>query len=415
MSCATGSRRHRRVPRGSSRDGDRRLSVIDLAHGWQPLYSRGDRVVAFQNGEIYNYRALRVDLEAQGFTFATHSDTEVLAHGYALWGMDVLLQRVDGMYAIAILDRDGRELHLARDRFGEKPLFYRAAPGRFAYASDLSALAALPWAGDVRSIASRLTAISRCTMYPAIAPFLPARDTSCRASGCSFRSTHQCQSGSGTTVCPVRGRTARTRRGAVAADRGLSLLPLVADVPVGVFLSGGIDSSLVAAIAARESPHINTFSIGFPSAAHDDPHAREVARHIRSNHHEFVFDQTGSWSSCPRSRRRLTSRSVTRRRCRSSGCAARRGSLSPWRSPGKVPTRSSGATATTRARTGRCAARCAGCCEACSSHGGPKGNAGTSIRSRSPRPRAFRCSPTPRCASGSCMRRLRRRTTGIAR
>src|SRR5512141_1738478 len=116
--------------------GMRRLSVIDLEGGWQPLFARNRQVVAFQNGEIYNYRALRRELEAGGRVFATHSDTEVLAHGYDAWGIDGLLARIDGMYALAILDRDTRVLHLARDRFGEKPLFYAAAGEQFAYGSD---------------------------------------------------------------------------------------------------------------------------------------------------------------------------------------------------------------------------------------------------------------------------------------
>src|SRR5205823_3280275 len=113
--------------------------------GAQPLTSRGGRVVAFQNGEIYNFQQLRRDLESRGHVFKTLTDTEVLSHGYAAWGIEGLLQRIDGMFALAILDRDSRELHLARDRFGEKPLFYAESPGRFAYSSTLTALAALPW------------------------------------------------------------------------------------------------------------------------------------------------------------------------------------------------------------------------------------------------------------------------------
>src|SRR3977135_1513212 len=125
----------------------RRLSIIDIEGGRQPFFSRGGEVVAFQNGEIYNYRELKRQLE-RGYQFISQSDTEVLAHGYAEWGADGLLERLDGMYAIAILDHGTRELHLARDRFGEKPLFYSCSKGRFAYSSDLLALAALEWIGD---------------------------------------------------------------------------------------------------------------------------------------------------------------------------------------------------------------------------------------------------------------------------
>lgn len=97
----------------------RRLSIIDLAGGWQPFYSRNQEVVAFQNGEIYNHKELKRELELAGFEFKSNSDTEVLAHGFSKWGMRGLLERLDGMYAIAIFDRSLRKLYLARDRFGE--------------------------------------------------------------------------------------------------------------------------------------------------------------------------------------------------------------------------------------------------------------------------------------------------------
>src|SRR5712692_9533908 len=126
----------------------RRLAVIDVATGSQPFFSRGDQIVAFQNGEIYNYRELRLELEQHGYHFISNADTEVLAHGFAEWGIEELLRRVDGMYAIGILDRRQKELHLARDRFGEKPLFYTHAKGRFAYSSSLLVLAALDWVSD---------------------------------------------------------------------------------------------------------------------------------------------------------------------------------------------------------------------------------------------------------------------------
>ena len=126
----------------------RRLSVIDLSGGWQPLFGRQGQVVVFQNGEIYNYRELKSHLVDLGYIFSTQSDTEVLAHGFVEWGAEGLVDRLDGMYATAILDRESRELHLTRDRFGEKPLFYAFSQGRFAYSSNLLALAALPWVSD---------------------------------------------------------------------------------------------------------------------------------------------------------------------------------------------------------------------------------------------------------------------------
>ena len=119
--------------------GNRRLSIIDLAHGHQPMASGDGRVVVVQNGEIYNHAALRAELTAGRHRFATHCDTEVLVHGYEQWG-DELLERLRGMFAIAIWDARGRRLVLARDRFGIKPLYYRPDAGGLEFASELRAL-----------------------------------------------------------------------------------------------------------------------------------------------------------------------------------------------------------------------------------------------------------------------------------
>ena len=270
--------------------GMRRLSVIDLATGDQPLAARGGRVLAFQNGEIYNYRALRRELEGAGCVFATQSDTEVLAQGFDRWGIDGLLARIDGMYALAVLDRDARVLHLARDRFGEKPLCYAAAGGRFAYGSDAGTLAALPWVG---------TALDPLSLERYLAlHYVPGEAT-------IFRNVRRVLPGERLEVpldAPVPKRVryyvpalaAATELGdeALAAKVEHAVASrLVADVPVGVFLSGGLDSSIVAALAARHLPGVLTFSMGFASAAHDESeYARELAAAIGSRHHHFTFD-----------------------------------------------------------------------------------------------------------------------------
>lgn len=269
--------------------GMRRLAVIDPAGGNQPLYSRGGRVVAFQNGEIYNHGDLRVELEAAGFVFETHSNTEVLAHGYAHWGMEDLLARLDGMYAFAILDRDRRMLHLARDRFGEKPLFFAAVNDRFAYGSNLFALAALPWMPlDIDGEA--------IDQYLAL-QYVPGPRT-------PFRHIRRLLPGERLEVpvdapVPVRRRYYRPvlhPQRPLGDDALEAMLDhavrsrMVADVPVGVFLSGGIDSSTVAALAARAQPGISTFSIGFEDPRFDEsPYAEAVARHIGSTHYAFRF------------------------------------------------------------------------------------------------------------------------------
>jgi asparagine synthase (glutamine-hydrolysing) len=280
--------------------GMRRLSVIDLEGGWQPLFGANGEVVAFQNGEIYNYRALRDELECLGFAFRTHSDTETLAHGYVAWGIDGLLARVDGMYALAILDKRSGELHLARDRFGEKPLFYAAADGRFAWASNLLAIAALPWVGtetDAQALDGYLAAhyvAGPRTFFRNVRRLLPGHRMSLRIADPK----------------PVVARYYRPRldEASLVGDEELAAVleesvrsRLVADVPVGVFLSGGLDSSLITAIAAKAQPGIMTFSMGFDSAAHDEAeHAQRVAGHCGTRHHRFRFDEVSFETLLPR-------------------------------------------------------------------------------------------------------------------
>lgn len=277
----------------------RRLSIIDLETGAQPFFSRDRQIVAFQNGEIYNYRELRKKLEAQGVQFTSQSDTEVLAHGFAEWGAERLLQELDGMYALAFLDRTARELHLARDRFGEKPLFYTYTAGRFAYASNLLTLAALDWVSDEidQQSLDRYLALhyvpGDATIFKAIKRVLPGERLVVPLDN----------------PAPVRQTYFRPRLGeqkSLRADELSHIIEaaiesrLVADVPVGVFLSGGLDSSLVAAVAARKHPGIATFSMGFQSAAHDESqHAQLVADSINSQHHHFEFDENSFRSLLP--------------------------------------------------------------------------------------------------------------------
>ena len=272
--------------------GMRRLAVIDVEGGGQPLLSSDGQVVAFQNGEIYNHADLRRELERCGVGFRTSSDTEVLAHGYAQWGMEGLLEKLDGMYALAILDRRTRRLHLARDRFGEKPLFYSHAGERFAYSSNTTALALLPWVnldidpGSVDRYLALHYVPGRRTIFKGIHRLLPGEwlTLSLDTYAVSLE-TYYCPTL--TPVEPVASRELLVRIESAVTSR------LVADVPVGVFLSGGIDSSIVAAVAAKHHPAIDTFSMGFKDARFDESvHAQTVARAVGSSHHHFTFDET---------------------------------------------------------------------------------------------------------------------------
>lgn len=269
----------------------RRLSVIDLEGGWQPLFSRGDAVVAFQNGEIYNHRALRTELERAGHAFTTASDTEVLAHGFAEWGMRGLLERIDGMYAIAILDRGTNRLWLARDRFGEKPLFFTADADRFAWASSMRAIVrstgmrAIDPRGLDAYLALHFVPGDR-TILEGVCRVLPGEMLEVDVETLAVRRERYYRLPVGTIVDRPNDEIAERIEASVRSR-------LIADVPVGVFLSGGLDSSLIAAMAARHTGGIDTFSMGFASDRHDESRfAKLVAEAIGSRHHHFLFDES---------------------------------------------------------------------------------------------------------------------------
>jgi asparagine synthase (glutamine-hydrolysing) len=273
--------------------GMRRLSILDIENGTQPFFSSDKNIAAFQNGEIYNFMELREELELSGFGFSSSCDTEVIAHGYAHWGMEGLLRRLDGMFAIAIVDRYKNKLVLARDRYGEKPLFVASKGRRFAYASSMLTLAALPWVdSDLDSDA--------LLRYLCLG-FVPGEATACGGirrvpPGCAMEIDIDTASTALAryTAFPYEAPAAESFD-ADALDETLSRAVrsrLIADVPVGLFLSGGIDSSLIAHYAAKTQPGIHTFSIGFDDDAHDESvHAKAVARQVGARHHHFTFEK----------------------------------------------------------------------------------------------------------------------------
>jgi asparagine synthase (glutamine-hydrolysing) len=272
--------------------GHRRLSIIDLAAGAQPMLDAGGRAAVTFNGEIYNYRELRAELEAKGFAFATGSDTEVILNGWLAWG-EACLDRFEGMFAFALWDRKTRTLFAARDRYGKKPFFYTLQNGVFAFASELSALRALPFlrfTTSRRQIAQFL-AYEYCptpaSIHREAAKLPPAHFLILREGGEPRIAPYW------TLPAPEERATAPEpelcERLVALLDRAVARR-LVSDVPLGVFLSGGLDSSLVAALMARHGP-VKSFSIGFREASYDEsPHARLVAGRIGSDHTERILD-----------------------------------------------------------------------------------------------------------------------------
>ena len=272
--------------------GHRRLSIIDLAGGKQPLSNEDGTVWITFNGEIYNYRELRADLEAAGHRFRTDSDTETIVHLYEQFG-DKCLDKLRGMFAFAVWDRRRRRLLLARDRLGQKPLVYREEPGRLLFASEIKALLQVP--GVPREVDP--LAIDEYLTYL----YVPHPRT-------MFRGIHKLPPGH----CAVyeNGKLSITRywnpdlnfessdsqaelRERLAATLDDSVrLRLRSDVPLGAFLSGGIDSTAIVGLMQRHSAQpTKTYTIGFPVADYNESEfALAAAEHLGTDHHESIVE-----------------------------------------------------------------------------------------------------------------------------
>ena len=277
-----------------------RLSIIDLNGGRQPIGNETGTIHAVLNGEIYNFRALRSRLQRRGHRFATQSDTEVLVHAYEQDGEEFVAD-LDGMFALALWDGPQRKLLLARDRMGEKPLYYYDGPGVFVFGSELRALLEhpdVPRALDLRSLSryllfdavpaphsildgiAKLAPAHTLVVSPGAKPHVTPYWTLSFAPDDSLSEAQWCDRLIGRLEGSVRSR-------------------LVSDVPVGVFVSGGIDSGAVAAFAARHanpSP-LRTFAIGFDAPSYDERgFARIVADRFGTEHCEIVFGATDALS-----------------------------------------------------------------------------------------------------------------------
>lgn len=270
--------------------GMRRLSSIDLSTGSQPILSENESIIVVFNGEIYNFRELREELEQKGHRFSTNSDTEVIVHAYEDYGYDCL-KRFNGMFAIALWDTNRKELLLARDRIGIKPLYYTLDNANIVFASEIKPILEYGIRREVDEIALANYFILRYvpaprTMFKGVNKLEPGHYMVFNEKGMEKRKYWDLKfeplSGDRnyfvTTASDMLRRTVNKMR--------------VTDVPVGAYLSGGIDSSVIVALMSelQEEP-VKTFSVGFEGEYDETPYARIVAEHLGTEHHEIFVDE----------------------------------------------------------------------------------------------------------------------------
>ena len=271
--------------------GHRRLAIIDLATGKQPMYSSDGDVVLVFNGEIYNYVELKDELSNLGHEFATTSDTEVIIAGYKQWGLDCQ-KKLNGMWALALWDAKRKQLLLSRDRMGEKPLHYSVKDGTLTFGSEIKSL--LAYRSDYQPATELLHVYlslgyvpAPYTLYSGISRLLPGHYLVVRDDVVEDRTYWDLPS---ITESDMRRDSERIYREFEEYFLDSVRIRMRSDVPFGAFLSGGLDSaSVVAAMSAQSSLPVETFTIGFAERGFDERHlAKEVAEHFRTNHHEQV-------------------------------------------------------------------------------------------------------------------------------
>ena len=290
--------------------GMRRLSIIDLHTGEQPVYSEDRSIVVVMNGELYNFREVRADLEKRGHRFETQTDTEILPHLYEEYG-DAMLEHINGMFAFALWDKRQKKLLIARDRFGEKPLYYGVFDGKLIFASEPKVLLANP------SVKAELN-LDALRQYLSF-DYVPAPHS-------IYKNIYKLPAAHLLILEKGEIRTRRywnltwekkeTKSLESSAEELRELLAdavrmrLVSDVPLGILLSGGVDSSTVAAFATQfSSEKVKTFSIGFEEDSFDESKfARQVAVHLNTEHYEEklsvekaadLISEIGTWLDEP--------------------------------------------------------------------------------------------------------------------
>ncbi len=293
----------------------RRLAILDLSPaGHQPMTSRSGRWTIVFNGEIYNHRTIRGELSSAGVRFVGHSDTETLVEAVDRWGMSAVLERTNGMFALAAWDDREQRLLLARDRLGEKPLYWFHHAGRFAFASELRALRVLPDV-DLRIDAASVASLLQWSFIPH--PHTIYEDVRQLAPGGLLEVTVDddavdVRESAWWSLAATIDRALGERRSTSLDEAADELEPLLADavamrlesdVPLGSFLSGGIDSSLVAAFAQRADAtrRLHTFTVAMPGVGFDESaHAAVVARHLGTDHHTVRLTSADAFDLIPR-------------------------------------------------------------------------------------------------------------------
>ena len=280
--------------------GHRRLSILDLSiEGHQPMRSQNGRYVMVFNGEIYNFAPIRRDLEELGHTFRGHSDTEVMLAAFVAWGLVPAVQRMAGQFAFALWDRELRRLHLVRDRFGEKPLYYGLLGSTLLFGSELKALRARPgFSAEIDRDALALYARhgyvpAPLSIFRGIAKLLPGHVASVDEAGNTsvapyWRLHDVVEAGRRDPLTGSDEELISALEGRLSDTIGEEM---VADVPLGALLSGGIDSTSIVALMQRRAPRpVHTFTIGFDQPGFNEAgHAKAVAQHLGTVHQELYL------------------------------------------------------------------------------------------------------------------------------
>lgn len=280
----------------------RRLSIIDLAGGHQPMSDREQSVWVVFNGEIYNYPELRSELESYGHVFHTSSDTEVIVHGYKQWGAEVL-NHLNGMFGLAVWDVHRRKLTVARDPFGIKAIYYQLRDGALTFASEIRALAAAGYLGETDPTAVHLFLQYRFTpspytIYRDVKKLAAGEMIECDSQGVRIRRWYR------RPLTPFSPPKTEQQAFEELTDlyRQAVQRHLLSDVPVGLLLSGGVDSALLLALMGLYDKSWNTYTIGYGSEFPDDElqDAARTASALGARHHSIQIDQAGFESALPR-------------------------------------------------------------------------------------------------------------------